>query len=423
MNRLPLFVSFLLGCFFYTLDAQNIPSSGKGHSAIENGVDQIVKHAMGDIIPGMTVAISKNGKMVYSKGFGYANYGTKTKMKPTHRTGIGSVSKVITALAIMKLTQQNASFTLDRKLYFNRGILPGRKYRDAINQGAAKHNVPLDWYKAMTVKHLLTHTVGYKWSGDTQGARNHFGIGANEDLPYSKYHQFMLMEKRVLHEPGRDHYYSNHAVGLCALIIEKMTGKSYGRYVNRNIFRPLNLNGKIVPRKHYRDEFDAHRHELVNGKIEPMGWDFNANPIDNVSAAGGWAASAQSLIRLMLATDKLENHRDILKPETIDLMEDRHFPNVDGAHAIGWGVSSNGKRLSHSGSMPGYKTYIIKYRPNSTRINGIDPSGINIAICANIRADGMGSLSALARDIAIWVASATIPDSYDLLAARRTNPK
>lgn len=415
MKKSVMIIALLIGFLGFSFNYNNlftIPNSGKSYHAIEGNIDRLVMSTMGKKVPGLTVAISKNGRMIYSKGFGYANYEQKIPMKRNFRSFIGSVSKIFTAWGVMKLTEENPSFDLNKKLYFNQGIFSHSDYKNAAKQGAKKHGTPLNWYKDMRVKHLLSHTVGYGWSGDRNGAAEMFGMNP-DDLTYGQIHQYMLADRKVETKPGTAYDYSNHAVGLCGHLIHTVTGVPYGKYIDKKLLMPVGLSGKVVKNKNKPDQYSAypHRYDSLTNKIVTLKWEEEPGGLNKVSAAGGWAASAESLIQMMVATDQLPNHKDVLKKSTIDLMETRPF-QVSGSHAIGWGYSNGGKKLSHGGKIRGGRAVIVKFK-KGYKLNGIDLSDINVAICANI--NSVKGIYKLADEIAKVAGQANIPNSYDLL--------
>ena len=99
----------------------------------------------------------------------------------------------------------------------------------------------------------------------------------------------------------------------------------------------------------------------------------------------------------MVATDRLANYPDILKSSTLDLMETKPFPSVRNSHALGWGV--RGKMLRHNGAGGGGKAELQKYLPGYVS-NGIDYSGINVAVCVNYGNISLGKLDTLAQGLA-----------------------
>ena len=107
-------------------------------------------------LTGATVAVVKNEKLVYAKGFGYADSENKVPVEPSSLFRIGSISKLITAIAILKMVDEG-KIGLDDYVFGDNGILKGTKYKGISNR---------NFYK-IKVKHLLNHTAG--WSLITYG--------------------------------------------------------------------------------------------------------------------------------------------------------------------------------------------------------------------------------------------------------------
>ena len=119
--------------------------TGKGHEAIEADIDALIMNRMVQWqVPGMTVAVTKQGRLVYNKGFGFANFANKTDMHFNHRTRLGSVSKVMTALAVMKLTEQLSNFDEDYPVYQAPGPLTDWAFQRAGFLGSARFRPVVD---------------------------------------------------------------------------------------------------------------------------------------------------------------------------------------------------------------------------------------------------------------------------------------
>jgi len=406
-----------------TLSAQ--PESGKAYLSIESEVDVLMKNAVQKFnIPGVTVAVTKNGKLVVNKAYGYANYKRRVPMKPTHRTNIASIAKVITALGFMKLTEEKPNISPNMKVFGSAGALREQIYLDAIIDGSNhfNHSELISWYNKMRVNHILSHTAGCV--NDNIKKEQIMDYLNLRDSPKHLRQSIraQLARKRLLFEPGTRKAYSNHAMGnLLKHIIEVNSAMDYGYYIDKRIFRPLGLHGDIVNNKHRKDKYDSNRHKLVNGKIETLEWpDDYTYGLNRVGAAGGWAASARSLVRLAVATDKHSNYPDILQRRTIDLMESQPYPSTSD-FALGWGYQANGKKIAHNGSGGGGKAYLVKYKSGSEE-GGIDVSNINVAICVNYQDIDMAELSKLYKELAKIVGRKSIPTSYDLFPETDPNP-
>ncbi len=157
------------------------PSRGKGHRTISAQIDQLVKAALDTInIPGLTIAVSKQGKLVYNKGLGYANYEDKKAMQPYHRSIIGSVSKVLTALGIMKLTEEKASFDINKKVYGSQGSFGTNwldyelakskgiaRFHPIVGMAISKSDRTYAWYSNGTISSGRTYDLDYHTAPQT----------------------------------------------------------------------------------------------------------------------------------------------------------------------------------------------------------------------------------------------------------------
>ena len=113
---------------------------GPSHSAIADHVDARAMDILRRYrLPGLGVAVSKNGRVVLEKGYGFRNFTTGSRMQESSRCRIGSVSKVITALSAMHLDQHSPGFSVDLPVYGPQGALSAPIYLNAQEQGVARH--------------------------------------------------------------------------------------------------------------------------------------------------------------------------------------------------------------------------------------------------------------------------------------------
>lgn len=396
-----------------------VPSSGASHSSIEAAIDQLVQDAVeNEKIPGITIAVSKNGRLVFSKAYGYSDFPAKKAMQPYTRSKIGSVSKVLTGLGVMKLTEENPTFTLNKKVYGGYGVFKDWQDYDINNAKG-----PARWYAQIEMRHLLSHTSGFIGGGSIEEAADLFEVEDDEDVTYKQIHQHFIKTVGIKYEPGTDAEYSNHGIGLCGHILSEVSGVPYHTYITNKILKPLSLESRVVP---YSINTTAANMSALHSL------DGNGNiiktphvPTEKVSqglAAGGWAAAAQDMVRVMLATDNLPNYPDLLKPATLTLMETRPFPNVSSRGVV-WSVNPRGagKKLTHNGKTEGGRAVIIKFTPGYKAIDNTDLSNINLAACAN-GAVSTNKLDALLGEIAKIVGKANIPATYDLFLSKITMP-
>lgn len=403
--------------------------SGEAWSSLDALDATILQFMEENHIPGATVAVSQQGRLIFNKAYGVANIEEAIQMQPWHRTRIGSVSKIITALSMMHLAEHaNGSFSLDDRLYADGGLLDDQEMLDAIAVDLAKYDTVEEklqrwaWYYAVTPRHLLGQCSGFAGSGDVDGAAEEFSEGDEAALTYKQIHMWYVMDKGIDYEPASKGDYANHNLGLTGYLVSAVSGQSYIDYARENILEPIGLVD-VVPWKSDPSELDATPYKWVDpepsgeGGMDVLAIDpppyyeaIDPDPATLGTAAGGWTATARDLVRLMCATDQLPNHADVLSGDTLDEMESRPFPDNVPGYAHTWWINGNG-RLNHNGIIGGGRSDVVKF-PDGYVVNGIDVGEINVAVCVNIQ-PGV-SLYGLAEDVAKGCAEGAVPVHYDL---------
>jgi CubicO group peptidase (beta-lactamase class C family) len=265
----------------------------------------------------------------------------------------------------------------------------------------------LSWYGTIQVRHLLSHSAGIWGSGDEPGAAGMFDEEF-EDLTYAQDHLFILSTRRLLWAPGTKSEYSNHSIGLAGHVLATASGMPYESYIRAKILGPLGLT-HIVPNGTGDFAYDATPHgvsddgHLVTQTLAPA---VNLNGL----AAGGFSATAGDMVRLMLATDKLSNHPDILAAASLTKMETPPFPATVPTRALGWDYGSG--KLAKGGDVGGGNAYIAKF-PASFMLGGVNVGGMTIALCANGGASS-GELRVLANEVVKAAGSVPVDPLYDL---------
>lgn len=176
-------------------------------------VDEFVKAEMErKKIPGVSVAVIKDGKPVVVKGYGLANIEHNVPVKPETIFQSGSVGKQFTAFAIMLLVEEG-KIGLDDKI------------------GKYLGEVPESWAN-VTVRHLLTHTGGF-----TDYSR---GFDFRKDFTEDDLLK-IIKETPLAFAPGEKWQYSNFGYVTLGIIIRKVTGKFYGDFLTERVFKPLGM--------------------------------------------------------------------------------------------------------------------------------------------------------------------------------------
>ena len=133
---------------------------GSAHSSIADDVDARVMDVLRRYrLPGIGVAVSKNGRVVLEKGYGFRNFTTGARMQPSSRGRIGSVSKIITALSAMHLHWTNPGFSVSDSVYAPGGVLATATYRSALSEGVTRH-------QPIVAKAIAANDRVYTWNHD-----------------------------------------------------------------------------------------------------------------------------------------------------------------------------------------------------------------------------------------------------------------
>ncbi|MEK5070968.1 serine hydrolase domain-containing protein [Sporosarcina sp. FSL K6-1508] len=166
-------------------------------------------------IPGVAVALSKNGQTIYERGFGTRNFETNEPVTPETIFGIASITKSFTALAIMKLVEEGRLQVEDAVIEH----LPEFQLVDYAN------------IEDIKIRHLLSHTTGLAT------------MERKEQLTKFDEHLHYLNEKAWswVGKPGQYMCYNNDMFILLGAIIEKITGENYQVYINKQIINPLHM--------------------------------------------------------------------------------------------------------------------------------------------------------------------------------------
>ncbi|OPA73017.1 hypothetical protein BVG16_30950 [Paenibacillus selenitireducens] len=195
-------------------------------SGLEALSDQFMRGRKGAEDPqGTAIVVVQDGRIVFQKGYGYANVSKKTAIDPVKTVfRVGSVTKVFTAAAIMKLVELG-------KIDLKEDV---QKY-----MGGLKLDNP--FHTAVTVHDLLTHTSGFQVTVEPPESYTP-DLKSNVSLKD-------FVEQRmppVVREPGTSYMYDNFAFNLLGYIVENVSGMSFEQYVKENIFNPLHMKNTEI---------------------------------------------------------------------------------------------------------------------------------------------------------------------------------
>lgn len=311
-------------------------------------------------LAGMTMSIVKDGKLVYSHGFGYADVESKQPVVPGNLFRVASVSKLITAVAIMKLVEKK-KISLDSKVFGPHGIL-----KDPIFSSVADKRLYF-----ITVRQLLAHSGGWSLAyGDP--AFNSLVVlertGESGSATMDSYCRFVATRK--LHfDPGTRSSYSNMGYMFLGKVIQAATGKSYENFVRDEVLRPVGITDMHIGRSYLSDRrtnevkyYESEESKMIpafdgSGRMVPK--PYGGNPIELLGAAGGWIASSAELAKLMVLIDGFRNNPDMIPHNLINQMVENKF--FKGP--LGWKTVKDNGDWIRTGSMAGTSA-IMKRQSN-----------------------------------------------------------
>lgn len=338
--------------------------------------DNLIKSFMKTYsIPGLTIALSKDGKIVYMRGFGYEDRAKTIPVQPNNLFRIASCSKQITAIAIMKLFQEG-KLSMSSKVFGTGGILKNAPIISTATISDAR-------IYEITVEQLLEHTAGwdrsvncnpnptppypYFFSGcdpinNPLSVSQELGISNPVSENYlTKY----LLQKGLNFVPGSKYAYSNIGYLCLGAIIEELSGKTYENYVKSEILEPLGIydmhtGGNLLSDKQER-EVEYTSAEGTNLSVYGTGiqvpWTYGGMNVHAMSAHGGWITTARDFVKLLCAVDGFASKPDILSAATITEMTSP--PAVSPNYAKGWQVNSFGNWW-HTGAIPGTASQVVR---------------------------------------------------------------
>jgi CubicO group peptidase (beta-lactamase class C family) len=286
-------------------------------------------------VPGVSLAIAKDGRLVYARGFGQANTSTGEAVTTRHLFRIASVSKPITSVAIMRLAELGRLRLTDR--VFGSGGLLGTSY------GTLPYQANLD---RITVQQLLEHTGG-GWPND--GSDPMF---TNQGMSADALISWVVTNRRLDTVPGTAYAYSNFGYCVLGRIIERVTGEPYEQWVRREVLGRCGVQGMAIAGNTAAERRANEVTYYGQGSENPYGMN-----VSRMDAHGGWIANPIDLVRFAVRVDGFATKPDILTNASVQSMTTASARNA--GYAKGWAVNSVGNWW-HAGSLPGTETILVR---------------------------------------------------------------
>lgn len=309
-------------------------------------------------IKGMQVAMMDHDSLLYAKGYGWADRERGEKMTPSTMMRIASASKLITAIAVMRMVE-DGDIRLDSKVFGQSGILGDPEFTAALGDPRMTD---------ITVDHLLMHTAGFgRGGGDPMfSIKDIVKRNGLRQAPGSKELALLVLRRRLAFEPGKSRRYSNFGYLLLSLIIEKKSGKSYWEYVDSAVLRPALAVNFRSGTNYYKERHsgearyygpDSTPVEEYTGSGRMVERVYGGNDIRGLMGAGGWVTSAPDLLRVVASVDGYPGVPDLLSAQSISLMTQTD-PDDKANLTRGWAEIEKDGSWVRTGTLSSSHAYI-----------------------------------------------------------------
>jgi CubicO group peptidase (beta-lactamase class C family) len=335
-------------------------------------------------VAGAALAVAHGGRLVYARGFGYADVETRQPVQPTSLFRIASISKTITAVAVFRLIEQG-KLKLSDKVFSVVKLTPHLSPRTSADPRLAR----------ITVRHCLQHTAGWdrskgfdpmwaKAAEETAKAlRISLPVRAQDIIRFT-------LGKPLDFNPGTGFAYSNFGYCVLGRVIEAVSKSSYGEFVIKEVLNPLGIKrmrlGKNLLKDRAPDEVKYYDSKRRTGRAisgpqigSEVPLPYGVECLETMDANGGWIASAVDLLRFTAALDdpvrcpilKAESIRSMLARPDGALGHERNGKPKAVYYACGWNVRPlEGKpgRVSkwHGGGLAGSEALLVSRSDNTS---------------------------------------------------------
>jgi N-acyl-D-amino-acid deacylase len=314
---------------------------------------------------GASLAVGREGKQLYARAYAYSDKDAKQLVKPESLFRICSLSKPITAVAVLQFVEQG-KLSLDDKVMNVLGLTPPAKSFDER------------WTK-VTIRHLLEHRGGWdaKKSQDPMFLSPIIvkEVGGPHPASPQAIIRYMLRQD-IDHEPGTKFAYSNFGYCLLGRVVEKLGKTSYEAHVKKHVLAPLGIKHMRLGRTMWLHRapnevryYSARKVPAVVGTVlgKPVATPYGGYCLESMDSHGGWLATASDLLRFVNAFDDPETCK-VLRPRTVELMfarPDGEDPKAESWYAKGWSVQPFGKERAfwHDGEIEGSASMLMR-RPD-----------------------------------------------------------
>ncbi len=350
------------------------PVTGELGQNLEPINELLLKTLTDNNIPGATVAVARDGVIVFERGFGYSDLEQQTPMAANTSMRIASISKPITAVAVLLLAEDGKLKLDDHVIQY---LIRDKKY-------ALPKDADPVWSR-VTIRHLLQHSGG--WNSDKSKDPMFELVEITRALDLKKIARIpdivrYQLSRPLDFEPGTEYQYSNFGYCLLGRVIEAASGQPYESFVAERILKPAGMTqtrlGKSKLANRAEDEAHYYTQTLKtypaiwdvapggkSGKFELVQAPYGQSELAVMDSAGAWTSTASDLVRFAVAIDK--DTKPILKPDSLPQLKER--PAFAGAdddswYGLGWNLRSidglDRVNIWHTGTLAGTSTILLK---------------------------------------------------------------
>lgn len=339
-------------------------------------------------LKGVSLAVTRNDSLLYAKGYGMAD--ETTPMTPGTTMRVASVSKLLTAVGIMKLQEEGKVF-LDTPVFGPYGVL--KRFDPYIKD---------ENYYLITVEHLLRHQAGFTTRGgdvmfSTLTFMRNYGL---DKAPTAEILVRKQVGRRLSYVPGTWQDYSNFGYLLLSLVIEEVSGMPYEEYMQEHVFKPAGCSGFKIAGNYLKDRHPGESKYYMQPDSEPVpSFDgslatvekcYGGNDVTSLMGAGAWVGSAVEMARLVCCIDGRGPMEDILSEESVHQMTTWYDQDT---FSLGWVDTKPDGEWTRTGSFSGTSALVKVYPDgecwvlisNTSAWRGSRFSKNTACLCKNLR--------------------------------------
>jgi N-acyl-D-amino-acid deacylase len=363
---------------FPTPAAKELPVTGRADARLAPFDRLMAEFVREHKPPGASLAVTYHGRLVYARGFGYADVEAKEPVRPASLFRIASVSKPLTAVAVLQLVEAKKLKLSDRVV----DLVP-------LPPHLAAGAKPDPRWKDITVLQLLQHTGGFDRDKSFDPMFRPVKIAKEVGVPPPAGPEAVIRYMRGLpldFTPGERYAYSNFGYCLLGRVVEKAGGQPYEAYVREQILKRVGVRDMRVGHtlRGQRAEGEVTYYDskgrTARAVVGPPGevpLPYGAWCLEAMDSHGGWVASASDLVRFAAALDR-PARSPLLRPASIQAMfarpagaagHDKQGRPAAAYYGCGWDVRpvpGSTQNTWHGGSLDGTSTLLVR------RHDGID---------------------------------------------------